>query len=524
MTIASWTTKMFNAKDRLITIEIYSHFFRLINISSQMILTINEFIKPLVQFEMNRALNRSNIFTPNKIFASRTVPLKEFRFHINQLADFLDLLKMKYVPEDSIEIIEIPMYVPEKLNFKYRIDKEPRDYQQKVINHIISPIENHKIRLVGLPTGTGKTFCGLFAATKIKTRVMIIILPTYIPKWVEDIQENLHVDKKSIIAVQGSGHLKGLIDMTRDNTLDADYIIVSVRTLQNFIEKYELDPDICVDEYGCRPDDLYRLTKTGQVIIDETHQHIHAIFKITLFMHVPHLTALSATLISDDALIKKVHTIMYPKITRYDELLMDKYIKIFPIDYSFNDFKNRRIRTNEFGSNTYSHNAYEKSIMRDPRNLKSYLTMISDITELSYIRMYEEENKLVIFVSTTAMCALLVAHLRKIYDSLVINKYTQEDLYSNLMDSDIIVTTIQSAGTAVDIPNLTNVIMTVSVSSVVANIQVLGRLRKLQNKDVRFAYLYCTNLPKHIETHRKRLDIFKDRAVSIKNMGYNKLL
>lgn len=506
------------------TVEIYSHFFRLVNVQPEMVFTINEFMKPLVQYEVNRSVKNKVVYSPNKIFASKTSNASEYRFHINQIAEFMELLKLKYVNPDSIEILNMPLYKPAKLSYKYRIDKQPRDYQVEVIDHIVSPMEGHRTRLAGLPTGTGKTFCGLSSAVKIGTRTMIIILPIYIEKWISDIQDNLNVDKNSIMSVQGSAHLKGLIDMGNSGTLKSDYIIVSVRTLQNFIDRYENYADDCIDEYGCRPEDLYRITGTGQVLIDETHQHIHAIYKIMLFMHVPHLTALSATLISDDYLIKKVHNIMYPKVVRYDKLLMEKYIRVFPIDYTFRDFKYRKIQTSEFGTNSYSHNAFEKSILRNPRNLDSYVAMVADIADMGYIRYYEEGDKLLIFASTTAMCVAMAEHLKIIYKDLVVKKYTQEDPYENLIDSDIIVTTPQSAGTAVDIPNLTTVIATVAISSSVSNIQMLGRLRKIKDKTVRYFYTFCRDIKKHIEIDYKRIELFKDRVYSIKNLQYPKQL
>jgi hypothetical protein len=77
------------------------------------------------------------------------------------------------------------------------------------------------------------------------------------------------------------------------------------------------------------------------------------------------------------------------------------------------------------------------------------------------------------------------------------------------------VTTIISAGTAVDKANLRTVIQTVSVSSTVANIQNLGRLRKLDDgKDVRFAYLYAENIRKQVQYHHRREDLFAPRCAS----------
>ena len=66
-----------------------------------------------------------------------------------------------------------------------------------------------------------------------------------------------------------------------------------------------------------------------------------------------------------------------------------------------------------------------------------------------------------------------------------------------------------------DIPNLRVVIQTVSVSSIQANIQNFGRLRKLKDRDTKYCYLYCNNIPKQKDYHMRRVELFRDRAASI---------
>lgn len=505
-------------------IEVYSHFFKLTEVQSYALPYIYEFLRRMVQYEVNRAVKNKTQYTPIRTFGFKSKTNREFRMHINQLDEFIYNLESKGIPVREENIIRVPMYIPEPLLYPIQIVKQLRDYQEKVVSHIVTPMPGHRTKLVGLPTGTGKTFTSLYATSKIALRVCIIILPAYIEKWVIDIQENLNVDLKAIMTVQGSGQLKGLIDLAVTGMLKADYIIISTRTMQNFIESYSMDPDYCVEDFGMAPEDLYKALKIGRVIIDETHQHIHAVFKIMLFMHVPELISLSATLISDDPLVQRVHAIMYPKEVRYDELLMEKYIKVYAVDYSYKDYQYRKIRTTEFGSNTYSHIAYEKSILRNEVNKYSYLSMIKYMSKLGYVDYRTEGDKLIIFVSSRNMGMAVIDYLKNEMPDFDTRLYMEGEPYSNVLESDIIVSTIQSAGTALDIPNLITVLMTVSVSSSVANIQTLGRLRKLKDKEVRFYYTYCTDVKKQLDTHYKRVELFTDRVSSIKSIQYSRQL
>ena len=81
-----------------------------------------------------------------------------------------------------------------------------------------------------------------------------------------------------------------------------------------------------------------------------------------------------------------------------------------------------------------------------------------------------------------------------------------------MLTGDIIVTTPGSLGTGIDVPNLRVGIQTVNISATAMNLQNLGRLRKLPDRDVKFCYLYAENIPKQKEYHRRRVDMFTDRA------------
>ena len=70
-------------------------------------------------------------------------------------------------------------------------------------------------------------------------------------------------------------------------------------------------------------------------------------------------------------------------------------------------------------------------------------------------------------------------------------------------------------GAAIDIKNLRVVLTTSTLFSQTANRQLIGRLRELKDRDVKFFYIYCSNLNKHVYGHNKRKEVFRDRVTNI---------
>jgi superfamily II DNA or RNA helicase len=404
-------------------------------------------------------------------------------------------------------------YKSDFANMEVREGWNPRDYQEPVIEFLTTNTKESK--LVPLQTGKGKTSIALFSIAKLKQKLAIVILPIYIDKWIQDIVSVHKTTPKDIMVIQGSNALRSMIDMAKNNEDNHDYYIISSRTLQDYITSYENDPEQTIQVYGIEPIELFPILKVGILLVDETHQHFHAIYKILLHSNVKYQIGLSATLMSDNTVVSRVHQVVYPDDKVYKGDTLDKYIDVYPVSYNI-DFKHiKKVQTKNYGSNSYSHVAFEKSICRNQYTRQEYMRVIDSCVEDFYVSRYEKNDKLLIFVSTVAFASDLVGYLSNKYRQFEVNRYCEDDPYDNLEDSDIIVSTIISAGTAVDIKNLRTVIQTVSISSPVANIQSLGRLRKLPGKDVRFVYLYCSQIAKHQTYHKKRVELFTNRVANI---------
>jgi hypothetical protein len=122
------------------------------------------------------------------------------------------------------------------------------------------------------------------------------------------------------------------------------------------------------------------------------------------------------------------------------------------------------------------------------------------------------------------MCKRLAADIRKRYPGRSVSTFVEGDPYSNLLESEICVSTIGSAGTAHDIAGLRVVILTVAIDSPVSNLQAIGRLRELPDRDVKFIYMFCEQIPKHKAYHRSKTQLLRGRVASYKEFWHPKIL
>ena len=509
----------------LFKIEIKSHHFVVINPEPRALPCIIRFCREYGVYNWIKH-GKKPVRKLVKIFAARVRDNREYRFHVGQYEEFIKALERDYILPSMYTVNRLPLYEPTKINIALKDCFKLRDYQEPIHDFMVSDSQDDlHSRLAAMQTGTGKGMVSITSACTIGYRVLVLVLPTYLEKWQQEIEEKLTIDSKDIVILQGSSNLKSAINLANDGNLNAKFIIVSLRTIQNFFKQYEEFPDDLEENgYFCHPEQFCQTLGIGTVIIDEVHQHLHAVYKFLVYTHVPKVIALSATLTSDDYFIKKMQHTMFPRETRYDNLDVNKYIKCYSVGYQFDNFQNRHIRVSEYGSNTYSHTAFEKSVMKNYKALENYVKMIDYLIRIGYIEHYQSGDKLIIFVGTIALATHLTNVLRVIYPDLDVRRYVENDPFENVIDADIRVTTVLSAGTAVDIPGLVCTIMTNNLKSSVSNLQSVGRLREIKGRDTKFYYIYCHQIPKHVEYNKHRIKLFQTVVASVKQFEYPYLL
>lgn len=366
---------------------------------------------------------------------------------------------------------------------------------------------------------THNTFVACKAIADEGRRFAIVLKPKYIDKWISDIKELTNCTDDDILVIRGSGMLMSAIEAGTNGELKYKAIIISNKTLQNFISLYEEKGDEILNQgYDCCPQDLFEVLGADTRLIDEVHEDFHLNFKVDLYTHVHRSISLSATLISEDNFIANMYELAYPLELRYDKMEYDKYIH--SIALHFNIYNAERL--NVIGPNgMYTHHNVEKYILKNNTLRLDYFHLIRDQYEEYFVKRFKPGQRAIIFCASVDMCTSLTMWMQSQYPNIDINRYVEDDPYENLVESRTSITTIQSGGTGHDIKGLTFALLTNSIASSKSNIQGFGRLRKIDGVDLHFMYLVCDNIAKQVAYHEQKEKLLLARTVSHKNIFTN---
>lgn len=501
-------------------LKMLSHGFMVHSMDSSFYYTVLKFIRHWVLVDKNsKELSEKPFYIHNKFNNS-------FIFHIGQWESFETFLKNNRILQSFYEVETDEPVESDVYDFSLTTSKKPRDYQEEVKDFIVEECpDSYRAKLVCLPTGSGKTYSFLYTCTFLKKKVFVPISPSYMSQWCEVVQSTLNVSKQEIMSVNGKDELKSFLDMAVKGELESyKLIFVSIDTYRNYIKAYEERGDsISCEGYACLPHEVGHYAKIGIGLFDEIHENLQLVFKIMSITQVNLWVGLSATFISREDFVSKIQKTMFPRELRYDKLKMEKYIELIAIPYGYKNMKEYNIKTQSWGNNMYSHVEYEKSILKNKKALSAYMDMTISISEMLCEDQLKKGDKYLIFASMKEMCLKIRDTHRKRYPDLKVETKLSGDPEKNL-EADIIVSTLGSAGTALDIPNLRRVYMSTSIDSPVANLQALGRLRNLGDGNKIFAYSYCEQIQKHKKYHYGKLSLFQDRVKSTKNLFYPKPL
>lgn len=469
---------------------------------------IGNFLRPLIEWAGYYARGKFHK-EAKKVYAASSSDRRYYRFHINQYQEFLDMLKDANIPLSLIDVKVKRMYTPTEVDYSIPEHWVPREDQPRVIQYMEDPGES---KVVTLATGKGKTFCSMKAAETLGTLTCWQMGGKYIEKWIGDLMETLQLAKKEICVIRGSAALLNAINLSIAGEFNYKAILLSTTTMARFYKDYENGK---LRGYPIKPEDFWKVMGIGLRVVDEAHENQHQIFKMDLYAHLPKTIFLSATVETDSPFRNRMLQIQWPEKMRFKPGDFDRYIRVRALTYELWNVETiRHINQQKM----YSHTLFEESIMKKPLHLAHYLAMIDALVYEYYCSRREDGQKCLVFAATKEMCGRIADHLDRRNPTLEVSRYISEDDYEVLMESDISVSTALSAGTGVDIPGLRYSLMTTNVSSSQANIQIVGRLRKLKDwPDVEpeFMYILARNLPKHMEYHDKKKKLLRPRVKSI---------
>jgi len=282
---------------------------------------------------------------------------------------------------------------------------------------------------------THNTFISIYSIAKLNQRTLILVLPKYIEKWIEDVHKYMELEDEDIYVVRGS---ESLIELMNMENIQYKFIICAMRTMINYVKSYEEEEDFL---FPVLPQNLIRHLKVGVMLNDESHQEFHALFKCCMYFDPPKLIGMTATIETKDKVQDKMYKTLFPMETRISNLVeYKKYVDVIATSYRVNSLRGIRSRRPQ----GYSHVLFEQTLMRNGLMLKEYLDMIFYYVKKDYIDRRKPGQKMIIFAATVDFCTIMVNRLKQLYPKLDVKRYVEEDSYENIQTADICGTTVIS--------------------------------------------------------------------------------
>lgn len=493
-------------------IDLYTHFFKVSHVHPSAYYALRRAFQELLQVQFVKI--RGKVQKQNKnIFAAKSDE-GEYRFHINYLPRFKEMLRDGLINDDEINYFKHEYPEPAEIDVKVSDKMVMRDYQEQTISYILD--EGHS-KLIALATGMGKSVTAAKAGELMGFRTIIIVLGRYKEKWRDDVLE-LYGPDTNFILVKGLAQLLSIIEQAKEGNPVPDVIIVTTTTMQLYIKEWEKHQGKEI-EGMVPPEEMYEILKIGYRIIDEAHQHFHMVFKNDLYSNLYKAVYLTATLESNDKFIQAMYNLIWPKAMRGQAVKPAPYDKTTALLYQHLNPDRVRWKSNQ----GYSHVMYEQSIWKHIPSRVEYLDMIGDVVEQKFLPLYEPGKKMLIFCSLVDTCKEVADYLNQRFKDKKwqISKFTAEDNKEIIDTNDITVSTLGKAGTALDISGLIVCFNTVALAEPKANLQAKGRLRDLSKKPgfehivPEYIYTVATDIPRHVQYHQEKKMLFAGRTTRI---------
>lgn len=491
-------------------VDVYTHHFSISEMSRIEFEDVIAFTKPFLEYTLERIQTSKGpkiVQKLSKTYCFSNHDNSVFNFHISSLGAFVNQFDLN----KGFKLVKHSYELKDAAKAKFNVKKlfEPRDYQEKLIKQCTETDSNNIA--ITLQAGGGKTLVAKHVMNILSVRTLIVMKGGYLDRWIPDLEESFKLRKGELLTVRGNRDLRNIMEMNEYNELNANIIMTTIDTLANYFQEYS-KTRLNKELWSYSPTDFFKKMGIGLVILDEGHQNPHKVMRVFSHTHVPRFITLSATLETTESFKNKMYEAMFPYKDRIDGGYKNVYIGLNTLFYNIENM--RGIRYTGYMRN-YSHVNFEQSILKRNGVTKRYLGLVKYAVDMLFMEDYKPKTKCLLFFATVAMCDKAVKYLKEKYPKLKISRYTSADKMSVMDKADIIVSTVLSAGTAVDIINLRTTIMTTAINSQISNEQSLYRTRPIKDyPDITptFNYFACNNIERHLDYHKSKLDFFKGKV------------
>ena len=355
---------------------------------------------------------------------------------------------------------------------------------------------------------THNTYCVANAVTEMNEKTLIISPNESIKlQWLNTFVNMFDYRSKHIMNISGSNVIDGIMN-DEISIKDRNIFLVNHQTLHSYL----------FNNNSYLFHKFFKKLKIGIKVYDESHLNFANILLIDFFSNTKKTIYLTATFDRSDKTESACFKRAFSSVIGYGEeeslKITEKHILYHVVNINSNiEYKNRA-RIMAFPGYT-AIKAGRYAFFDDPKDttyntIKAILNLVSEV-----------EGKILIFVPLIEAADKVVDKLKLDFPDKKIMSYhskIDKNEKSEIGKYDVIVSTIKSTGTGMDIPGLRVVINTENFASTVLAQQVIGRLRPYaKDKETFFFDIVDICIPNNNYYFRAR---FKKISTLVKKVVY----
>jgi superfamily II DNA or RNA helicase len=418
----------------------------------------------------------------------------------NYVEKLLGVICRKDIKHDNIKKIEL------------NSTGTPRnELQQDAINFVMGNKKYNYVKkysqvFVNLNPGEGKTFIGTTTICMKKLVTMIVIHTEKIKnQWIESLLKFTDINEEDICIINGSNGINNLLE-NKDNRYKV--YIVNHKTFTSYGSK-------------CGWDFLSKLTNhlgIGYKIIDEVHLNFANTINIDLNCNIKYNLYLTATAARTDMKEDRLFNIFFSNSVRYVDINSIHKRHVVYLGLRYNSRPSEEIQASMQTYKGFSQVRYADYLEECP---KLYDT-------LSYLlnKIKDTEGRILILSTKISTSEKIRDFVKDFYDNKTVSTYhskLDDREKEKALESDIICSTLKSAGTGFDLNGLRVLICTEPYSSSVTAKQISGRLRPYEDKDTLYVEIIDTGFKAVYRMYKERLKTFKLICKKMLNLDMNKI-
>ena len=358
-------------------------------------------------------------------------------------------------------------------------------------------------------TGDGKTFCTVYSICNLKMRTLII---THIEKikaqWIDTCSTMFTFKPKNLVTIEGTGKMEEIL--SSDEVPKGDVFFVNHQTLNAFVRKHGYE----------KLHDFFIKLRIGIKVYDEAHLEFKNIIMIDMFSNTYKTIYLTANFDRSQPDESRIFHRAFANVMKFGTQTIDyaekrKHIVYFPTLYSSDcpAFQAMALKNNYgFDSKRF----IDYALKQDPHN-----SLINELYKV-FNRIKTVEGKVLVVAPKIESCEFIKDRLQEfplLADRVIMTIHSKNNVNHNddaKINADIIVSTMKSVGTGVDIKGLRVLINTEPyTSSIIAN-QMSGRLREYApDKDTYYFDLVDVSITRCYEMYKTRLRFLKKKCKEI---------